>query len=159
MQRIIRFLGRLYKYTCVVLIALMVLIVFSNTVLRYMFNSGIVENEELLRYMFIWVTFLGITAVYAEGGHISVTMLADKMSEKARAVLALVMDFVVLYALFVFTEGSVMYLLDSETTVGQMTGIPFVYIIAAAVFAGAGCAAIVLRDMWRCFTLSRNGAY
>jgi TRAP-type C4-dicarboxylate transport system permease small subunit len=37
----------------------MVLMVFGNVVLRYGFNSGLAVSEELSRWLFVWMTFLG----------------------------------------------------------------------------------------------------
>ena len=36
-------------------LAVMVLLVFGNVVLRYAFNSGITVSEELSRWLFVWV--------------------------------------------------------------------------------------------------------
>ena len=43
----------------VVSLALMVIMVFSNVVLRYVFNSGITATEELSRFLFLWLIFIG----------------------------------------------------------------------------------------------------
>ena len=40
-------------------LAVMVVMVFGNVVLRYAFNSGIAVSEELSRWLFVWMTFLG----------------------------------------------------------------------------------------------------
>jgi len=40
-------------------LAVMVVMVFGNVVLRYAFNSGIIVSEEVSRWLFLWVTFLG----------------------------------------------------------------------------------------------------
>ena len=141
--------GNFYKYLCVIIVALMVLIVFINTVLRYCFNSGLVENEEVLRYLFIWATFLGIVAVYYEGNHISVTMFTDRLPRKIGHIFSLAASCLVLYAMYILVNGSIMYIADSESTVGQMTNLPYVYIISASVFAGIACTFIVLKDMYK----------
>jgi len=47
------------------LLLAMVLMVFGNVVLRYAFNSGIVVSEELSRFCFVWLTFIGAIAVIA----------------------------------------------------------------------------------------------
>ena len=39
--------------------AAMVAMVFGNVVLRYLFGCGIVVSEELSRFLFLWLTFLG----------------------------------------------------------------------------------------------------
>ncbi len=40
-------------------LAVMVVMVFGNVVLRYAFNSGIAISEEVSRWLFVWITFLG----------------------------------------------------------------------------------------------------
>lgn len=147
MDRIIQAFSNVYKYTCVLIMALMVIIVFINTLLRYRFNSGIVEAEEVLRYLFIWGTFLGIVAVYKDKAHIAVTLLTDKFSPRFATRFAFFMNFIVLYALYVFVVGSIQYMEASTTTYGQLTNLPFNCIIFAALFAGLAIAGMVLVEM------------
>ena len=37
----------------------MVVLVFGNVVLRYAFNSGLTMSEEVSRWLFVWLTFMG----------------------------------------------------------------------------------------------------
>ena len=141
--------GNCYKMICVVIITCMVLIVFVNTVLRYCFNSGLVENEEVLRYLFIWGSFLGIIAVYYERRHIAVTMLTERLSPKAGNIFSLLANCLVIYAMYVLIAGSLIYMEASQTTRGQMTDLPYVYIVVAELVAGVSCAGMVLVDMYK----------
>jgi len=59
MQRLIGGYCRLLEYVIAGLLALMVVLVFGNVVLRYVFNSGITMSEELSRWLFVWLIFLG----------------------------------------------------------------------------------------------------
>ena len=43
-------------------LAIMVVLVFGNVVLRYTVNSGITASEELSRWLFVWLTFMGAWA-------------------------------------------------------------------------------------------------
>ncbi len=61
------------------LLAVMVVLVFGNVVLRYGFNSGITLSEEVSRWMFIWLTFLGAVIALKERGHLGVDMLVGKL--------------------------------------------------------------------------------
>lgn len=146
MNKLLEISGKAYKLLCVVILALMVLIVFTNTALRYLFHSGIVQGEEVLRYLFIWLTFLGIMAVYKEHGHICVTVLTDKLSPKAAAVMGFVVNLVSLLAFGILIYGSYAYMLESESTVGQLTGLPYRYIIAAILLAACVCFLLTVRD-------------
>ena len=127
----------------------MVLIVFINSVLRYCFNSGVAESEEILRYLFVWATFLGIAAVYRERGHIAVTMLTDRLSPKIKPLFECAANILALCAFGVLTAGSLMYMEASRTTIGELTGLPFTCIIAATLLCGLACICIVLTEIFR----------
>ena len=55
-------MDKLFKgidYLTGILTGLMVLFVFLNVVLRTCFNSGLTWSEELSRYLFVFVTYVG----------------------------------------------------------------------------------------------------
>jgi len=60
-------------------LAIMVVLVFGNVVLRYGFNSGITMSEEVSRWLFIWMTFLGAVVALKEHGHLGVDMVVQKL--------------------------------------------------------------------------------
>ena len=57
----------------------MVVLVFGNVVLRYAFNSGITVSEELSRWLFVWLTFLGAIVALKEHGHLGTDMLVGRL--------------------------------------------------------------------------------
>lgn len=59
----------------VVMLSTMVIMVFGNVVLRYGFNSGIISSEELSRFLFIWITFLGAVIAMRENAHLGLDSL------------------------------------------------------------------------------------
>ena len=67
-------------------LALMVVMVFGNVVLRYAFNSGITVSEELARWFFVWLVFLGAVVGQRERAHLAVTMGIMPMSPIGRRV-------------------------------------------------------------------------
>ena len=69
------------------MLALMVVLVFGNVVLRYGFNSGIAVSEEVSRYLFIWLTFIGAVIAVHEHAHLGVDTLAQRAAEERQAVL------------------------------------------------------------------------
>ena len=62
------------------LLLAMVLMVFGNVVLRYAFNSGIVVSEELSRFCFVWLTFIGAIAVMRDNAHLGMDSLIEVMA-------------------------------------------------------------------------------
>jgi len=61
-------------------LALMVVLVFGNVVLRYAFNSGITLSEELSRWLFVWVTFMGAIVAMQDGAHLGSDTLISRLS-------------------------------------------------------------------------------
>jgi TRAP-type transport system small permease protein len=53
----------------------MVAMVFGNVVLRAAFNSGIDMSEEVPRFLFVWMTFIGAIVAMREGSHLGVDTL------------------------------------------------------------------------------------
>lgn len=82
-------LHQVLKFLMVGLLAIMCVLVFLNVVLRYGFNSNIVATEEISRYMFVWLTFLGAITAFARNRHVQVTMFLSLMPERPRLIVIL----------------------------------------------------------------------
>lgn len=60
---------------------------FAAVICRYVFNSSLTWSEELTRYMFIWVVFLGAAIGVRERTHIAVDIFADRLGPRGDAAL------------------------------------------------------------------------
>ena len=79
MQTALDKLCRALEFLIAAALAVMVLLVFGNVVMRYGFNSGITISEEVSRWLFIWGTFLGALVALREHGHLGVDMLVSRL--------------------------------------------------------------------------------
>lgn len=147
MQGFFRLFGRAYRMIGVLILTAMVLIVFVNACMRYAFNSGFIATEEVLRYLFIYMTFIGVVEVAYQRGHISVTIITDALHGRIRTAVYITGYILMLFALWVLIEGTAMYYGESESSVGQVTGLPFRVIICALMFGALGLAVFVIRDL------------
>ena len=68
------------------LLLAMVVMVFGNVVLRYAFNSGITVSEELSRFCFVWLTFVGAIVAMRENGHLGMDTLVARLSRRGKLV-------------------------------------------------------------------------
>ena len=75
---------RLAEFTLVTMLCLMVIMVFGNVVLRYGFNDGIISSEELSRYLFIWITFLGAIVTMRDNAHLGLDSLVRRLSLRGK---------------------------------------------------------------------------
>lgn len=79
---------RLSSTVMAICLGVMALSVFLNVVLRYGFGSGVAASEELSRLLFVWMVFIGATAAYPAGEHMTFTSLVGLLRHKPRAMLA-----------------------------------------------------------------------
>ncbi len=63
-----------------VLLAAMTLMVFAGVVSRYLLHQSLSYMEELVRYLFVWATFLGAAAATQQRAHLGLTYLGDRLS-------------------------------------------------------------------------------
>lgn len=68
-------------------LAIMVITLFSQIVARFVFNASFVWSEELSRYLFVWLVFLGLGAVTLRHEHIVVDALTEKFPAAVRRAL------------------------------------------------------------------------
>jgi TRAP-type C4-dicarboxylate transport system permease small subunit len=78
-QKLITGYCRALSMLMVACLALMVVMVFGNVVMRYGFNSGLTLSEELSRWLFVWMTFLGAVVALNERGHLGTDSLIARL--------------------------------------------------------------------------------
>ena len=77
-DRFLRAYCRLLEVVIAVCLMAMVVLVFGNVVLRYAFNSGISTSEELSRWFFVWLTFLGAVVALREHAHLGTEIVVAR---------------------------------------------------------------------------------
>lgn len=60
------------EYLSMALVTLMALLVIAQVVLRYVFNDPLTWSEELARFSFIFLAFIGIGAAYGRRRHMAI---------------------------------------------------------------------------------------
>ncbi|MBU0934371.1 MAG: TRAP transporter small permease [Spirochaetes bacterium] len=67
----------------------MVLIIFVNVVLRYVFNSGLMWSEEVALLLAVWFIFIAMSLGVKQGLHINITLIPEsRQSPAVRKVLS-----------------------------------------------------------------------
>jgi TRAP-type C4-dicarboxylate transport system permease small subunit len=122
------------------MMAVMFVLVFTNVVTRYGLGFSIAWAEEVASFLMIWVTFLGAGLALREGRHVAIDVLQDRLAERARRGLRLVLALVILAFLALLTWLGVQFVVfgwRSVTFVTQLPrGIPYLAVpIGCAMFA------------------------
>ena len=125
------------------MLAVMVVLVFGNVVLRYVFNSGITVSEELSRWLFIWITFLGAVAAIKENAHLGTDMLVSRLPVKGKKVCMVIGQVLMLYITWLFFEGSYKQMKINWDVEAPVTGASMAFFYASGVVFSV-CAGFLL---------------
>jgi TRAP-type C4-dicarboxylate transport system permease small subunit len=124
---------RLLEVLLVVLLVAMVIMVFGNVVLRYGFNSGITFSEELSRWAFVWMTFLGAIVALKENGHLGTDMLVGRLGATGKKVCLAIAEMLMLYAVWLILSGSWAQVKLSVSVEAPVTGWSMAWLLSAGV--------------------------
>jgi TRAP-type C4-dicarboxylate transport system permease small subunit len=69
-------ISRLETVLVTILLTLMIIMAFSQIVLRNFLATGIDWGDALVRYLVVWVAFIGAAVATREGKHITIDLLA-----------------------------------------------------------------------------------
>lgn len=79
-------LQRLLEIVMVLCLVVMFVMVLGNVVLRLVFNTGIDLSEEIPRFAFVWLTFLGAIVGMRRRAHLGVDILVQALPVLGRRV-------------------------------------------------------------------------
>jgi TRAP-type C4-dicarboxylate transport system permease small subunit len=146
------FIGRICRgleYLIAAALAAMVLLVFGNVVMRYVFNSGIMVSEEVSRWLFLWGTFLGALVALRDRAHLGVDMVLDRLpawGKQACLVLVHVMMLAILGMLF---SGSLQQVKINWGVSAPTTGASMAIVHSSALVFSVLAALILLHELVR----------
>lgn len=70
------------KVILIGMFAVLVVVIFAQVVSRYIFGNALSWSEELGRFIFVWMSWLGVSAGMKEGEHIQVKILPNFLHDK-----------------------------------------------------------------------------
>ena len=130
-------------------LAIMVVLVFGNVVLRYTANSGITVSEELSRWLFVWLTFMGAVVALREHGHLGTDVLVSRLPAVGKKVCLVLAQVAMLYVSWLLLKGSWAQMVINADTEAPVTGASVGIFYASGVLMGGSAIAILLRDLLR----------
>ena len=140
-----RWLERLMVFLLVAMLAM----VFGNVVLRWTVNSGIDVSEELSRYFFVWLTFIGAVVVMREHLHLGVDALVGRLARRGRLACMFASDALILFCSVVFLWGTWQQAAINASNVSPVTGISMIWVFGVGYFTSVMIGLMVLLRMFR----------
>jgi len=143
---------KLLKVIVAALLASTVVMVFGNVVLRYAFNSGISFSEELSRWCFVWITFIGAVVALHERQHLGMDFVVKRLSRAGKKFCLVLSHVLMLYATWLILWGSWRQTLLNYEVPAPVTGLSTGYFYGIGVFFGVSSGIILLNDLYKVVT-------
>ena len=133
-------------------LALMVVLVFGNVFMRYAFNSGFTLSEELSRWLFVWVTFLGAVVALRENAHLGTDMLVGKLGPAGKKICLGLSLLLMLFCDWLIFKGSYDQVIVNWDSTSAVMEVSMAWFFASGAAFAVLAAPILLLDLWRLLT-------
>lgn len=148
-DRFIETLCRAFGWLMAACLGLMVLMVFGNVVLRYGFNAGITVSEELSRWLFVWMTFLGAIVGLHRRAHLGTDMLLRALPPAGRKLCFVAAHALMLWICWLMAQGAWAQTVINMGNTSAAMQVPVGGLYASGLVFALLAALVLLNDLWR----------
>lgn len=141
--------SRWLEWLLALCLATMVFMVFGNVVLRYAFNSGIAVSEELSRWLFVWMTFIGAIVALRDNGHLGTDVVVSRLPRWGKRLCLGVSQLLMLWVTWLLFQGSLAQTRINLDVEAPVTGLPMAVVYAAGVAFAVPAGLLLLAALWR----------
>lgn len=152
MSKLVEGYFHLLKLLIATCLVLMVVLVFGNVVLRYVFNQGITLSEELSRWLFVYLTFLGAIVAVREHGLLGVDTVVKRLPPAGRRVCLVLSQVLMLCAVVLLLRGSWVQTRINLDTTAPASGLSMGIFYGVGIVFGVSVGLILLVELYRTLT-------
>ena len=138
---------RFREFLLVLLLAGMTVMVFTNVVLRYVFSSGLDVSEEMSRFFFVWLIFIGAVVAMRSHGHMGFDLLVSSSRPMARRALLFISNGLIVFVCWMLVDGAWQQSGVTATDRSPVTGLSMIFVFGIVIPSAIGIGAIALMRM------------
>ncbi|KAF5051890.1 Tripartite ATP-independent periplasmic transporter, DctQ component [anaerobic digester metagenome] len=134
--KVINLLFRTIEILIAIFLAIMIILTFTNVVLRFVFHKGFAYSEEVARISFIYLVYLGSIVAMKENNHLMVDSLITKVPMAAKRVIYFLIQAITIWIMALLTQGAWQVSLLNKNNSWVVTHYPVFFIQFAGVVLG-----------------------
>lgn len=131
MNKIDALLLKCEEWVAVILAVAMIAVIFAQVISRTFLGTPLSWSEELGRYMFVWLSFLGASIALYYGSHLGIDTIVQMIPKKARNFMILITHILVLMLLYVMLNEGMTLVAKTAMQKSAAMRIPMSYAYAA----------------------------
>jgi len=141
------------NWVAMISLLIMVILVFLNVLLRYLFDSGLPWSEEASRIAFVWVVFLGIVIANRDDSHLRVDIVVSKLHGVSQKIAKGFQGIITILVLTSVLIGGTKLMLLTHAQALPATGLPTSIIYIAGVLS---CAVLLVTIILSFFSKNKK---
>lgn len=151
LHSVIKGFDRLLELVLVICMVVMFVLVFINVVMRLGFNSGIDISEELPRYAFVWMCFVGGVVGMRRHSHLGVDMVVAALPVLGRKICWGISQTIMAICSLYMLYGTWLQHDIIKQNASAVMQISMLYVYGVSYLAGAAITVICLVNLLRLF--------
>ncbi len=126
----------------------MVLAVFGNVVLRYVWGTGWVVSEELSRLLFVWLVCLAATLAFGEDKHLGFDLVTARLMGWRAALLRWLSRVLIALALYYLITGAWAQVVVGMDSRSPVMNYPLALAAGGVLVMGVSMAVLLVLQAW-----------
>lgn len=114
------------------LLGILTVIMFLQVLFRYIFNNSLTWSEELAKFIFIWITFLGAGICFRDKIHLKVDFLNNKLPAKYKTLLEVINTILITVFSGSMAVTGFLWVINVSGTLSPAMGLPLNIVFYAA---------------------------
>lgn len=136
-------------------LAVMIVLVFTNVVLRYVFSTGFEWSEEIARLCFIYLVYLGAIGAMRENQHLIIDSVLSRTPDIWQKAIYFLVQAGIIWMMVVLTRGSWQLVMQNLGDRWVATQFPIYLVYAVGLVTGVSIIVIALANLYRLVVLKR----
>lgn len=141
-----------------VFLGVMIVLVFMNVVLRYIFNTGFVWSEEIARLCFIYLVYLGAIGAARDNRHLLIDSVLVKLPDIAQKLVYVAIQGCIVWLMGIVSAGSWGLMMQNLNDRWVATHFPTWLVYAAGLVMGVSIIIISVLNVVRLFAMKMSVA-
>jgi TRAP-type C4-dicarboxylate transport system permease small subunit len=131
MKLLSKLYDRLEEAVCLSLLLLITFLMALQVFCRYVLQSPLVWSEELARYAFIWMAFIGSAYTARKRGHVSIELFVNLLPKTLRTVVELIVGILIIATIVKILPEAIHLTKFMGRTGSSAMNMPMSYVYAA----------------------------
>lgn len=124
----------------VLLLAVVLGLMFTQVVARYVFAAPLFWSDELARFSYVWMSYIAAVALMARRSHIRIDLIDGFLGTRGRLFVRIVADLIVIGTCVFIVLGSWNWLMTTIRPRSPALGMPLIWLYGVVWFAFAAMA-------------------